>query len=292
VAHVRERLPGAGGGAALNGGGSAPGASAVAQAAPPRAAPRPRRVVVLGASNVTRGLPSLVQLARDAWGDPLEIFAAIGLGRSYGMTSRVLARTLPSILECALWRELEARPRVPTRALVTDVGNDIGYSAPVDEILGWVDDAVRRLQSLGAEVAITDLPRASLQRLSPARYVLFRSLFFPSCRLSLRAVLERAEEVARGLEAIAKGRGARFERTEPAWYGLDPVHVRRAHMRRAWCRTLLGTADDPAPGEARRLAPLRLWTAPPDRQRLFGLEQRRAQPSVRDGAGGSCLWFY
>src|SRR5947207_14876376 len=85
------------------------------------------RVVALGASNLTRGLRIVVSTARQTWGPDIEIFGALGHGRSYGADSRVFVRRLPGILQSGLWRDLAARPPVPTRALVTDVGNDILY---------------------------------------------------------------------------------------------------------------------------------------------------------------------
>src|SRR5687768_14330413 len=122
---------------------------------------RPERLVALGASNLTRGFPVVVATARSAFGPGVEILAAHGLGRSYGMESRVLARTLPAILDCGLWAALDARPRTPTRALVTDVGNDILYGASADQILRWVATAVERLSQAGAEIVLTGLPMGS-----------------------------------------------------------------------------------------------------------------------------------
>ncbi|MEO8496406.1 MAG: hypothetical protein ABI614_15165, partial [Planctomycetota bacterium] len=49
-----------------------------------------RRVVLLGASNIARSLSIVFDSARNAWGNPLDIIAATGHGRSYGMSSRVL----------------------------------------------------------------------------------------------------------------------------------------------------------------------------------------------------------
>src|SRR5262249_14377181 len=116
-----------------------------AAAAPGTDAVIPRRLVVLGASNLTRGFPALLRVARGAWGDGLEVFGALGHGRSYGKRSHVLFRGLPGILESGLWPQLEAQPRLPGRALLTDVGNDILYHVPVDTILAWVAECVARL---------------------------------------------------------------------------------------------------------------------------------------------------
>ncbi|HEY5315121.1 MAG TPA: hypothetical protein VIK18_21495, partial [Pirellulales bacterium] len=53
-----------------------------------------RRLVLLGASNLTRGLAPVLQTAAQLWDEPLDILAAAGHGRSYGATSRVLVRSL------------------------------------------------------------------------------------------------------------------------------------------------------------------------------------------------------
>ena len=112
--------------------------------------PPPARVVALGASNLTRGLPIVVSAARAGGGPDVEVLAALGLGRSYGMESRVLARTLPGILDSGLWKALAQRPRVPTRELVTDVGNDIVCGASPPRILQWVEESLVRLRRSGS----------------------------------------------------------------------------------------------------------------------------------------------
>jgi hypothetical protein len=101
----------------------------------------PARVVALGASNLTRGLQTVVAAARDAYGADVEVVAALGHGRSYGADSTFLVRTLPGILHSEIWSALDALPDLSTRAIVSDVGNDIlyGYSPP--QILSWVEEA-------------------------------------------------------------------------------------------------------------------------------------------------------
>ena len=90
-------------------------------------------MVALGASNLTRGLQTVVSTARTAWGPDVQVVAALGHGRSYGATSAFLVRRLPGILRSGLWAELESAPAVPTKALVTDVGNDILYGFGVEQ---------------------------------------------------------------------------------------------------------------------------------------------------------------
>src|SRR5437667_1733564 len=149
------------------------------------------RVVALGASNLTRGFPTVVATARAAWGPRVEMIAALGHGRSYGAQSRVVVRTLPGILQSGLWRKLESLPVVPTRGLITDVGNDILYGFSAQQTLAWVEEALGRLQSFTQDIVLTDLPLASIRRLSRAKFLAFRSILVPSCRLPFGQINNR-----------------------------------------------------------------------------------------------------
>ena len=142
----------------------------------------------------------------------MEILAALGLGRSYGMESRVLARTLPGILDSGLWTALAERPPLPTRALVTDVGNDILYGASPDRILEWVAEALERLRRVTDDVVVTGLPLDSIRRLSPAKFLAFRTFLFHRCRLTFPQVVDAAEEIAEGLVRLAARPWGAFRR--------------------------------------------------------------------------------
>ncbi len=247
------------------------------------------RFVALGASNLTRGLPAVVAAARDAWGKELEVLAALGHGRSYGAESRVLVRTLPAILDCGLWAELQRRPRLPTRALVTDVGNDIPHGRPAGRIVAWVGECLERLRAAGAdEIALTDLPMAGLRRLPPLAYLLFRTLYFPTSRLPLAQAVAEAEAVSAGLAALARRHRARLVQPRPEWYSFDPIHIRRRPQRHAWSE-ILGRPARPDDGlrvgfgDSVELYRLQLR---PERQRLLGMRQVTPQEGHRLRSGG------
>src|SRR3954454_10484116 len=152
----------------------------------------PRRVVFLGASNVTRGLSALVETACRLWGRPLDVLAACGHGRSYGLCKGVLWVGRPGIAVSGLWEALARRPPAPTAALVTDVGNDLLYGASAADIAGWVGECLARLRAAGARVVLTPLPLDTIAGLRPARFLLLRSILFPGCRLPYAAVREQA----------------------------------------------------------------------------------------------------
>jgi hypothetical protein len=246
--------------------------------------------VALGASNLTRGFPSVVDAARRGFGPRLEVLAALGLGRSYGLESRVLGRTLPGILQCGLWRALADLPAAPARALVTDVGNDIGYGASATEILGWVEEVVQRLQGRGMEVVLAGLPLSRLRDLSPALFHVARAVLFPSSRRTLGEIREVAAEVEEGLAAMAGRRALTFFPLERAWYGLDPIHFRPRVWPEVWGRLTCGFRPPGPRGLSARDA-ARLLLAAPESRRLFGRTRTRSQPTL-GLAGGTTIWSF
>ena len=247
----------------------------------------------MGASNLTRGFLTVVDAARQEWGEPLDVFTALGHGRSYGMKTSFLGRTLPSIVDCRLWRDLDGRMAASALALVTDVGNDILYGAPVSDILAWVEECLSRLRKLGARVVITDLPVASIERLSRARFLVFRSILVPSCRLTLAQVADRALGVVEGLSRLAVEQGATLFRLRPEWYGFDPIHIRPALWNEAWREIVLGqkTSTKTRPSGLRLARWMNLYRATPEQRWILGLERRRAQPALRVG-GGTSIFIY
>lgn len=248
------------------------------------------RVVALGASNLTRGFQTVVSTARATWGPQVEVLAALGHGRSYGAPSRLAFRGLPGILESGLWSALDSRPRATTRALVTDVGNDILYGFSAEQTLAWVEEALNRLTRLTHDIVLTGLPLASIRRLTNLKFLTFRSILVPSCRLSLAQVLEAAERVDAGLNRLATASGARFLQLDPAWYGFDPIHVRPSLWHSAW-QQILGVRDAGPSGASSRVESLGLYLMRPERRWLFGVEQFTPQAGLALRSGGR-VWLY
>ncbi len=246
-----------------------------------------RRIVLLGASNLTRGISTVIETAWSRWGSPLEVIAALGHGRSFGMRSRVLGRELPGIRECGLWEDIGALPAAPTAGLLTDVGNDLMYGAPVEQILAWVRECLDRLRAAGAaesRTVLTLLPVASVAELSEWRYWLLRSCTFPRCAASRDDILIAARELNAGLEQLAAERRLATVTPRAGWYGFDPIHIRLKHWRSAWGEILAAWCDDAAPSRTVRGSLTRwlyLRSLPPLERRLFGRARRAAQPSGR-----------
>lgn len=248
------------------------------------------RVVALGASNLTRGFQTIVSTARSVWGPGVEVLAALGHGRSYGAPSSFIFRTLPGILKSGLWAELERRPQVATRGLVTDVGNDILYGYSVERTLGWGEEVLVRLGRVTKDIVLTDLPLASIYRLSNLKFLAFRTILVPSCRLSLAQAIDRAELVNDGLAQLSVVHGAKLFRLDPAWYGFDPIHMRPSLWRPAW-QQILGAQPQTKSNGGSAVESVKLYFMRPERRWMFGVEQVAPQSGVVLRSGGQ-VWLY
>ncbi len=166
----------------------------------------PERLIFLGASNLSRAFPLVVQLARRSFEGPLSIHVAKGFGRSYGLDAGCLGKKFPGIFFSGIWTALEQEKASSTRAWITDIGNDLGYEAPVETILGWISGCIDRLESVGATIILCDLPLTTLDRLSERHFLLARTVFFPRCRLPREELLSRAAQHNEGLHTLAEDR--------------------------------------------------------------------------------------
>jgi hypothetical protein len=238
----------------------------------------------LGASNLRRSFATVVHVARRTWEQPVEIMSAMGHGRSYGRDSSVLGRKIPGIFPCALWQDLQRRPSLPTAALVTDIGNDLLFGVPPDQIVQWVAACLDRLADAGATTIVTQLPIASLEHLGETRFRFFRGVFFPRSRLTLPAALELAHGLNAELIKVGESRKIPVIPVLDSWYGLDAIHLKRRVWRDVW-PVMLATWRAADASIAVPRSPL--WTSaylamlPPWERSLFGIRRCAAQPSGR-----------
>lgn len=242
-----------------------------------------RRIVLLGASNIARSLSIVLDSARNAWGSPLDIVAATGHGRSYGMSSRILGRTLPGILQSGLWETLATRAPAPTAALLTDIGNDILYGASVEQITRWLERCLEQLQPMAEQITITQLPLESIEELGSIRFLAMRTILFPKSRLTLSDALTTARKLNANVTELAARYAAATIKPARDWYGLDPIHIKRGRQPQAWQQILRAWNPEqdiaPARHSLLRLASLRRMR--PQTRQIFGFQQQQVQPARR-----------
>ncbi len=255
-----------------------------------------RRVVLLGASNVTLSFPSLWSGLQRTECAPIEVFAAHGHGRSYGIWNRIGPRELPGIVSCRLWDGLSAQPPVgePVRALVTDIGNDLMYGIEPEQIAEWVAICLERLEAIHARIVLTQLPIASALGLNRSRFQFFRSLFFPSSRIQFEEIKTKAMRLNQLIVELGQEHHIPTPELRGEWFGLDPIHLRRSQRSGAW-QELLSSWFDSIPAAtfqaAGPVSSLRYWRQRPHERRWFGRVQSAAQPTFRE-TDGATLWLY
>ena len=257
-----------------------------------RGAAMAERFVVLGASNVSRGLTRLAAMIGARSAGPADLFVAAGHGRGYGVTTRVAWRRLPAILTSGLWRALDRERVERPAALVTDVGNELLYGLGVTAVATAVRDAVERLRDRGGRVAITGLPLASIAGVGPVRYRLMRTVYVPGCQLSLAAIQDASRWLDDELRTIAAATGSVFLDQPGEWYGFDAIHVRRPRLAELWQR--VGDAWGLPPARHRPRAELVDWAVlaakPAEVRSLAGRPLLTRQPVV--ARAGLRVWMY
>jgi hypothetical protein len=255
----------------------------------------PMRLILLGASNLTLSFPYVVKTASAMLGSPLEVFGCIGHGRSYGMSSTVIGRTLPAIIHCGLWDAVKTRPPASRCvALITDIGNDIMYGADPAQITQWIKQCVDHLQQHGARVSINALPIESIRAVRSWQYRIVKSMLFPSRKITFRQAIDRAVELHDRVAALARSEGLPLITCHRYWYGFDPIHIRRRHRRSAW-QSIVHQSTGHEGAELAPNASIMSWIdwqkLRPAEYGVLGVHRSRIQPTgrLRDG---STIWLY
>jgi hypothetical protein len=250
-----------------------------------------RTIVIIGASNVTFALPVIWSTLRRSLNEPFRLLIAAGHGRSFGMPSTVLGRTLPSILECGLWETLDAFGSPPsTHALVTDVGNDLLYGADSNQTMSWVTETVERLESRAASIVLTGLPMAALEGLSAHRFEFFRRLMFPQSQLTFEAAITESAAIHRQLLESQDTRNETSAVPEGRWYGFDPIHIRRRCRREAWSRYLSLCLPEIEISRCGPLSDWSVWKASAERRWKRSRLLTTSQPAQKTDENE--LWLY
>jgi hypothetical protein len=243
-------------------------------------------VILIGASNLARAFPLVMNGLREGLLEPLTVLTAFGHGRSYGLRSRMLGRTLPGIVQCGLWAALSQHSpnRLPPLAAVTDIGNDLVYGVTVSKLLAWVDTCLDRLAEHRSEIVLMSLPMASIERLPPWKFELLRRAFFPAHRIAWPVLYERAQRVHEELQRLATAYRIPLIEPAAAWYGFDPIHILRRRQPEVWRKLFSqwqawdrsASIAYPPLSESLRLRALR-----PAERDLFGYRQITPQPVLK-----------
>jgi len=260
---------------------------------------------VFGASNVRRGLPSLLQTTQKTLGPRWDLVITAGHGRSYGASSTVLGRGLPGIISADWQRHLQ-QDTTRKWALFTDVGNDLFYGREPIEICDWLEQCVAILSRDGATITIVGIPFEVLKRVGKKKFLLLRTFFFPKSGLDFFAASERIDRLEEALCAVAQRYQTNYVEPSSTWYGIDPIHVMYRCYDELWKKVLPWLNDEKSPffigkneissssardSLARWRWMIMLFFVRAHQQTLFSFQRAMKQPALRIDAQQS-VWFY
>ncbi|MCZ6836673.1 MAG: hypothetical protein O7G85_12925 [Planctomycetota bacterium] len=246
------------------------------------------RIVLLGASNLTIGIRRVLCASRDTLAltpsDELDVMISFGRGRSYGIDSSLLGRTLPGIVECGLWDDLQPRDTCPTFALLTDIGNDVMYGIEPETILSWVRTCLDRLEIHSAKIVMTALPMARIRSIRPIHFRLMKALLFPRHAITYPLAMDRTEQLDVLLRQLARERSIPLIEPDVAWYGVDPIHIKWSRRREAWETIVKGWTEHASANRTGRCRLSSGWTGSwlwrPQKYSRSGRERYTPQPSI------------
>lgn len=193
-----------------------------------RPAPEDRQtIILLGASNLTLGWKPVLNAIRGTVPGPLDVRVSLGMGRSYVDWSSFWFRRLPGIADCGLWKSLPEGGSRPPLVLVTDLGNDIVYNHGPNKIFETAASCIRRIQDWrsDARIVMTGLPLDSIKSMDRIRFLIARTILFPTCRMSFTEICEKSQTLDQMIRQFAEQNSFPLVIPRAEWYRVDPIHV-------------------------------------------------------------------
>lgn len=196
-------------------------------------------VVLLGASNLTIGWKPILKALAARIEQPIDVFVASGMGRSYVDWSTFAARRLPGIGHCGIWDSLRQHypnSDVTPLVFITDIGNDLAYGRSPDNAMTALRECLTQLATWSdrCRIIVSGLPVESLDSLSRFRFLMARTLLFPMSSLQLSDVKRNSVLLNELVEEEVRQRNLMLAKPHASWYGVDPIHIVRKHRESAF----------------------------------------------------------
>jgi hypothetical protein len=196
----------------------------------------PYLFVLMGASNLARGYGALAHcLVRCLAPDPVEILHAMGPGRGYCAEGGVFNVRYPAIGASEILESASERAEKACRvtALITDIGNDIMYGVPADEITACLATLLQKLNAFGAEVFVHPIPLDFSEDVSKRQFRILKSIFYPHSAINYETAKDAVTTVNGFLRAKAGGRIHLLPSTKE-FCGVDKIHYSVFRSHKAW----------------------------------------------------------
>ncbi|TDJ52582.1 MAG: hypothetical protein E2O43_03930 [Nitrospina sp.] len=193
-------------------------------------------LMLLGASNLARGCFALGwHLKRCLHPRRVEVMIAAGPGRGYHMPGGLLHVVYPPIRSSPIFEAAMEKSQSGARvvALVTDIGNDILYGVPEEDLIETLQQIFTRLQSMRAEIFYTTIPQIFETGVHPALFHVLRTVLFPRSRVSYDQTQRAVGRINRFLKDAAKD-PLRLVPDMDRFTGMDEIHYSVFRASHAW----------------------------------------------------------
>jgi hypothetical protein len=203
----------------------------------PSSADPPILLVFMGASNLSRGCFALSRHMRACLHPrKVEVLIASGPGRAYCTSGGLLSVTYPPIQSSEIFEVALNKSECGYQvvALVTDIGNDIMYGVPAEQLIETVQRVFEKLQSMNAKIFYTMLPSAFEEKgVHPIWFYILRSLLLPFSRVSYDEATAGITATNRFLKESA-GKYGHIVPDMDRYLGLDEIHYGWLKAHNAW----------------------------------------------------------
>jgi len=192
--------------------------------------------VFLGASNLARSYYGLKRcIARCLFPRPVSFVHALGPGRGYVRQGGILNATYSPILNCGILKEVGDRSvsNQQVVALITDIGNDIMYGAPAEEIIGGLRSLFGTLQEMGAISLVTSIPVDLKNDVDEFYFRALRRIFFPNSPVEYHQASEAVRAINKFIFESSNDKLKVIGGLEQ-YCGIDKIHYSLLKGGSAW----------------------------------------------------------
>jgi hypothetical protein len=205
----------------------------------------PVLLVLLGASNLSRGCFAFAKHMRTCLHPrSVEVLIASGPGRAYYASGGLLNASYPPIHTSDIFEVAHSKSESGYQviALVTDIGNDIMYGVPAEQVIETIQQVFENLQSMNAEIFHTTLPIAfEKKKVHPVWFYILRSVLLPFSKVSYDEATMGITKVNRFLKEYRYGH---LISDMNRYLGFDEIHYGWLCAHSAWshvAKAMLGT---------------------------------------------------
>ena len=195
-------------------------------------------LVFLGASNLGRGFTALSNcLVKALSPHPVEIINAFGPGRGYCAKGGFLFVKYPPVWgeDIRLFIREKARDCSRILVLVTDIGNDIMYGVPAEDVIRCLENIFREFKNLNAHLLVSAIHVDLEKDLNETYFRILRTFFYPRSHVKFATAAASVKQINRFLENSRNGH-IHLLKGMKEYAGADKIHYSLSKSHKGWSR--------------------------------------------------------